>query len=220
MARGLLEAANGGADQVHSWVKSMFRLRLDLFKSLRGEDEDMTLMTQAIFVSQYPDHDLALDYSKHALTRTERLSKQFDRNHIIVLRTQMAAAQIKLIHNIVDDELGSMLQQLCAITRARYKRSQDLDPDPWSALKQQTLFRGSHYLLTKYWATQAETELMIQAGRETIYLDSEPSSMWRSFVVMIIEILKEHGAHEEIDRINSWKKNLELPQALEELLEE
>ncbi|ETS75708.1 hypothetical protein PFICI_12652 [Pestalotiopsis fici W106-1] len=218
MCRGLLEATRYGTERVVSWMQSMFRLRIDVFRSLRGTDL-ATISGQTQFLSRWPDHNMTLDYMQSQHRRIQQIQETYGADHHLVLRDQMALLRIELVQKLPSGNLEARLERLCAAT-SRYKRSADRDKDPYAALKQHTIFRGSHFLLALFRASQNDWEKMLAACREVIYLDCEPVTPWGSFVVLVIDLLREHGLHEEEERIIAWKKSVELSPSLEKLLEE
>lgn len=218
MSRGLMEASRHGGERVVSWMQSMFRLRINVFKSLRGLDL-ATLSGQIQFLSEWPDTTMATDFVGNQNRRIRDVRAAHGEDHFLVMREQMALMRIELVQKIPSPDLGDRLERLCAAT-SRYKRSQDRDREPYAAMKQHSVFRGSHFLLALFRASQADADGMVEACREVIYLDCEPATPWGSFVAFVVDLLREHGQYDEAERIVAWKKSVELPPSLEKLLEQ
>ncbi|KAH6661301.1 hypothetical protein BKA67DRAFT_81340 [Truncatella angustata] len=219
ISKSLLAVSREGNEQVRSWIRSMFRLVLDLFRLLRGYDET-TMITQTLFLSRFPDRDIALDFAQHQEIRIKRLEKEFGRDDVRVLRAHMALMWVGMQFHILDDELEGRLERLCARARSLFKYIQDRDQDVWLAEKELDLFRGSHFLLASYWGSKANIDRMVEACQEVVFLEDEPSSIWASRTVAVIELLRQYGVHDEADRIDAWRKQVELPPSLEALLED
>lgn len=221
MSRGLLEATRYGTERVVSWMQSMFRLRIDVFKSLRGAADLATISGQTQFLSAWSDHAMAKDYVASQQQRIRQAQAAHGADHDLVLRAHMSLLRIEIVQKLPSDDLETRLLRLCAAA-ARYRRSGDRDAsDPYAALKQHTLFRGSHALLALFRASQGSLDKMVEACWDVVYLDCEPATPWGSFVSLVVDLLREHGLHEEEKRMLAWKKSVELPPSLEKkLLEE